>query len=177
MSSTLILILVVVLAAVVASIFLGYIPVLQKPTLTAFSVSAVNDPSTMKTMAISLLPVAGDSLNASTGSTQSLGGKTIKNMNINLIDPSGTMRNVTLCASMPASTTFKPGNAMYIFKRQQSNYYMANSTTASSCGGGTGGGSGSGSQTNLQFTSGIWRVIIADTLSSNTVVYDGTVRL
>jgi FlaG/FlaF family flagellin (archaellin) len=172
-SATMVIILVVVLAGIVAAVILGYIPVLQKPTLTAFTISAVAD-SSMKPIAISLLPVVGDPLSASSGSIQPLGGKTIGNMTINLIDPTGSMKNVTLCANMPPSTTFKPGNAMYIIKRNQPNYYLANSTSAPACGGGPGGGS----PTNQPFTvHGNWRIIIADTQNSNTVIYDGTVRL
>jgi FlaG/FlaF family flagellin (archaellin) len=172
-SSTLIIVLVVVLAGVIAAFVLGYIPVLQKPTMTAFSVSAVTD-SSLQTVAISLVPVVGDPLSASSGATQAQGGKAITNMTINLIDPSGLTKTVTLCASMPASTKFKPGDTLYIFKRNQPNYYIANSTSAPACGGGGGGGS----PTNQPFTvHGNWRIIIADTMNSNTVVYDGTVRL
>ena len=79
---------------------------------------------------------------------------------------------------MPTTETFITGKAMYIFKRSNVNYYLANSTLATKCGGGTGGGTGDGGGNNVVFSPrGNWRIIIADTANSHTVVYDSTIRL
>ena len=73
--TTLILALLVVLAGVVGSVFLGYIPGLQKSTLTAFSTSVVINSTLQGPTAISLVPVTGDPLSASHDSTERFWGR------------------------------------------------------------------------------------------------------
>ena len=176
--TTLILALLVVLAGVVGSVFLGYLPGLQKPTLATFSTSGVIDTTSHQATAISLVPIVGDPISESKGSSDSGGGDQIKNMVVTLVSPTGTTVPVTLCDSMPSTKTFVAGNAIYIFKRQNANYYLADSTSAKKCGGGAGDGGGGGGQTNVPFSPhGNWQIILADAANSNTVVYQTTVLL
>jgi FlaG/FlaF family flagellin (archaellin) len=176
-SSTLIIILVVVLAGIVAAIILGYFPGMQKPTLAAFSTNPVTDSSKAIT-AIELHVVTGDQLSAKagSGSLPGGGGYLLSNLNIILTDPNGVTNVTRLCAGT-APMTITPGKSLFIFKRNQPVYYLANSTSASNCGGtgGSGGGLGGGNKEFLPH--GTWRIVIADTANSNTVVYDGTIKL
>jgi len=168
-SVVLILSLVVILTAIVIAMFLGYMPALQKPQLSAFAVNRVPNDTY-----IELHMVTGDTLNANKGAGSSP-GVTLTNISITITNPSGLSSVVNMCASMPSTTVVTPGKSLYIFKRSQPVYYLATSPSATNCGGGGGGGGGG---TNVAFSpSGIWRIVIADTKNSNTVLFDGNFQI
>ncbi|PWR72542.1 hypothetical protein [Methanospirillum lacunae] len=81
----------------------------------------------------------------------------IQSFTVNLTDPNGVSQDVALCSSTNPNLTLKPGDSIYLIKRNKPVFFIVEDITQSGCGGGGGGGTGSKQSTNQAISpSGKW---------------------
>lgn len=178
LATVMVIALVVVLAAIIGALVMGFGSNIHKPTLTGFAHNAYRDSSGCVT-AIEFHAIAGDVLNVNkTGTGQ---GLPLNNTKFVVVDPTGKNYDVRLHNMASGNRTIAPGVPFYLFSRQQTYFYLSdnstNMVTGGGAGGGGGGGGGSGNGKNVPLTSGLWTFRIIDAQNTNQVIYEGQVRV
>ena len=165
----------VLLAAIVSAYVMGLVSNTPEPSYTAFITKPVYNNTTNKIDAISIICMAGENVSGKSGGTSSSGGNSLQDISIFIGPQGGNQETVTLCANFgPNPFNITPGTLLYIINRTNT-YYLVTSPSQKDC---DGSGPSQQNKPNGEFLPhGIWKVIISDTLKSNTIIYNGEVQL